>query len=628
MMSALRTSPLTLIALILATAGCANFETSRAIDDFAQSLAEADTEGLKERSTERFRHQVLRLPEAQDDLRVLNLPDGPVKIVRIDDVSEDTKHATVEVGDNEKTVETLEYHLKRTDSGDWVVDDVFITQEGRGRNGPVTKSVTEQMNLLLSVREFVAAWGEGQREDVLQAATGEFREILEELPPAYLQQLTSRIVKDARGRSTRPEARITDEHALVMLSRGRGKVILQMDFEDERWRVSDVAMESAEGEALPSARESALALQATAGFLNSYAAVDRDQLARLCSERFFKNSLASADLSTVPIPSIGLLASRYELLYHRDTTDQKTDRADVVIPQGNLSYMVSLVRGQTTGLDASTGDYLVDEVTLYESETGQAKRVSSLFTAHAVVELFAQAVSERDRGMLTALSTSDLNQRAWSRVNDVVLSTVPIQEMEPVAPRVVASVFQGPVAEITVTQGTRALTYILRSSGGRMLVDDVLLPVADRSNSLKSNLEVMLPLYSFALGAHSHDMELLRKNSGTGLDRIVWAHTDSVPDIGFPLVEHLTMPLRTIRTLGDQSVVELSDGRRVTRVTLMREGPHYVVQDVSFVYGDGPQDQAQLLKTMRDVLAARNTHAGGAIEAPRGEVVPASAESF
>ena len=628
MMSALRTMTLALASLILAAAGCANFETSQAIDDFAQSLADADTERLKELSTERFQHQVLRLPEAADDLRVLNLPEGQVSIVRIEDVSPDTKHAVVEIRKNENTVETLEYHLKRSDSGDWVVDDVFVTQTGRGRDGPITKSVTEQMNLLLTVREFVTAWAEGGREDVLRFTTSDFRAILEELPPAYLQQFTARLVKDARGRSTRPEARINDEHALVMLSRGRGKVILQLDNEDEQWRVSDVSVESTDDDGLPSARETALALKATASFLNSYAAADRATLSRLCSDRFFKNSLASADLSTIPIPVIGLLASRYEFHYHRDLTDQKSDRADVVIPQGESSYMVSLVRGPTAEADLAAGDFLVDEVSIYEGGTGQVKRVSSLFTAHAVVELFAQALSQRDRGMLTALSTTDLSRRTWSRVNDVVLQTVPIAEVEPVVPHVVASVFQGPVAEITVTQGTRALTYILRSSGGRMLVDDVLLPVADRSNSLKTNLELMLPLYSFALGAHSHDIELLRENSGTGLDRIVWAHPDTVPDIGFPLVEHLTMPLRTIRTLGEQSVTELSDGRRVTRVTLMREGSRYVVQDVSFVYGSGPEDQAQLLQTLRDIIATRNTHAGGAIEAPRGSVVPASGESF
>jgi hypothetical protein len=187
-------------------------------------------------------------------------------------------------------------------------------------------------------------------------------------------------------------------------------------------------------------------------------------------------------------------------------------------------------------------------------------------------------------------------------------------------------VFQGQTAEITVTQGTHPLTYVLRAARGRMLVDDVLLPVKNRPSSLKANLDALIPLYSFALGVHHNNMELLRQQSGMGLNRIVWSQARSVPDVGFALVEHLTMPIHSIAAAGEQSTIELRDGNRRTRVLLVREGTRFVVQDVHLAVGDAPGQQIELLQAMRHVMARRNSYAGGTAPATSRTVVPASAE--
>jgi hypothetical protein len=600
-------------------AGCANLMTSRAIDAFAASVAESKTEDLRELTSERFAQQALRLPEAGDDLKVLDLPHGKLTVLKVEDVSSNLKHVTVQVGDSGEQNDTVEYHLIREPDGRrWVVDDVFITKNNTGRGEPVTKSVTEQMNLLLTVREFVAAWDRGTRDETLAVAAPELQEALSPLPASYLQQLTGEMVEGVNTRSLRPEARIDGERAVVMVARTGGKLMISLRLDGEWWRVTDVAAESRDGAPVASVRVMAGALNTASRFLNAYAAADHDALEAASTASLYKNSLVAADLTDVPLPVVGLLAARYEYHHHGD-------HVDLVLPQPDMSYMVTLAAGDAEdGTGASSlPEYAVEEVTIFEGRTGQRKRLSALYTTQAVVDLFAEALITRDRARLNALSTSEFSQRTWSLANDPVLQAVPMPEIEPAAPQIVATVFQGSMAEVTVMQGSRALTYVLRSSRGRMLVDDVLLPVADRSNSLKSNLEVLIPLYSFALGAHHHDMNLLRANSAPGLNRMAWTHTESVPDIGFDLVEHLTLPVQSIRsTSADHCMVELGDGSRRTRVMLVREGQQFVVQDVQLSAGEGPGQQIELLQALRQIVASRNTYAGGAIEIPRGTVDP------
>jgi hypothetical protein len=599
--------------------GCANLMTSRAIDAFAESVAESRTEDLREVTSERFAQQALRLPEAGDDLKVLNLPHGKLTVLKVEDVSSNLKHVTVQVGDSGERNDTIEYHLIREPGQRrWVVDDVFITRNKTGRGEPVTKSVTEQMNLLLTVREFVAAWSKGTRDDALDVAAPGLQEALAPLPPSYLQQLTAEMVDGVNTRSLRPEARIDGERAVVMVSRTGGKLMISLNLDGDRWRVTDVAAESRDGSPVASVRVMAGALQAASRFLSAYAAADHSALEAASTPSLYKNSLVAADLADVPLPVVGLLAARYEYHHHGD-------RVDVVLPQPDMSYMVTLAAsGAEDGTGASSlPEYAVEEVTIFEGRTGQRKRLSALYTTQAVVDLFAEALITRDRARLNALSTSEFSQRTWSLANDPVLQAVPMPEIEPTPPRVVSTVFQGTMAEVTVMQGSRALTYVLRSSRGRMLVDDVLLPVADRSNSLKSNLEVLIPVYSFALGAHHHDMNLLRQNSAPGLNRMAWTHTQTVPDVGFDLVEYLTLPVQSIRpTSADHTTVELGDGSRRTRVMLVREGPRFVVQDLQLSAGEGPGQQIELLQALRQIVASRNTYAGGAIEVPRGTVDP------
>lgn len=607
--------------LAVALCGCSNLMTSRTIDKFSAGLAAGDVEQLRKVSSERFAQQALRRPEAADDLKVLNLPKGKLTVLNTEDLSDDKKHVTVQVGESDEKHQTLEFHLtqppgNRPWSVDrWVVDDVFVTQSKGGKAGPVTKSVTEQMDLLLTVREFLAAWKSGSRDEVLAVTDDELRDALEDLPPAYLNQLTKQTVENIASRSLRPEARIDDDRAIVKLSRSKGGLMISLAREEGRWRVTDVAADARSGESTASVRIMAGAIQTTAKFLNAYSANDRAALATV-SDPAFDRKLAGADLATVPLPVVGMLAAKYEYMHHGDSVD-------VVLNHGKNKYVVSLSKlkdDKPKGL-GKLPTYLVSEVTLYEDGSSEIKRLTSLYTVHAFVEVFADALITRDRARLLALSTPEFNGRAWSKTSDVVLQAIPLPEIAAEPPKIVATVYQGPVTEVTATQGTQPLTYVLRSSRSGMLVDDVLLPVSsNRPNSLKETVELLAPVYAFALGVHHHDIELLQQVSGAGLKRMVWSHTRSVPDIGVRVEEYLTLPLKTIKSADGRSLVELSDGARTARVILVREGPRVVVQDVQFEAGKGPGQRLEFLQTTRDVIARKNTLVGGAISIPRGSL--------
>lgn len=609
--------PLRAACLLAAFAcgGCANVMTTRTIESFSEGLAATDLEQLRASASPRFEHHALRLPQAGEDLDTLNLPTGETSVVQVENVSDELQHVTVQITAEDGEQRTLEYHLTReAETGDWLVDDVYFTQNLRGHDGPVTKSVAEQMDLLLSVRETVDVWRHGDREQLLDACTDELRGVLSELPPAHLHQLTQQYLDGVGSRSLQPEVRIEDDLALVLLPAGRGKLMIRLEREGDRWRTADLSMEAVRDEEPLSLHTAALALRTASRFLEAYQRGDRTELSRLATDPFFENALVAADLTSLTLPVVQIMAAPYELHRHGS-------QMEVVLSTDAASYMLSLRDGGSPDrrLEGPTAGaaYQVDEVTIYDNDAAQARRLSAVFTAQAVAEVFAEALIRRDRPALMALSTSDFRDRVWSRLDETVFRALPLDEIEAAPPRVAATAFNGPVAEITVTQGSRALTYVLRSAQGRMYVDDVQLPVDGRPTSLKANLEVLTPLYGFAYGVHAGDLDELRRYSGSGLNRKVWSQTTSVPDTGFALADHLTLPVRAIRIDGPQAVVQLTDGIRDTEVTLIRERGPFVVQDVHLRTGDGPGQQITLLNALRSHIAERTTETG---------VLPASYE--
>ena len=144
--------------------GCANFYEQQTITGWVSALEKQDLSALKDHSSDEFSQKALRKDVAIDDFNLLRLPKGDVSIAEVKDVSPTVKLVTVEVG---KRKRRQQYRLTRElKTKKWVVDEVLVRQTREGLK--VTKSVTEQMDLLLSLREFLDAWRAGTRQELQQ----------------------------------------------------------------------------------------------------------------------------------------------------------------------------------------------------------------------------------------------------------------------------------------------------------------------------------------------------------------------------------------------------------------------------------------------------------------------------
>jgi hypothetical protein len=167
-------------ALSVSLTGCTGLFTQRAVTAFARSLESKDIAQLKAHSSKEFEDRALRLPEAVQDLKLTNLPQGKVKVISIEEQGRDARLVKVEFGDTKKTAD---FRLTRErSSGRWVVDDVIVATSKNSEKTQVTRSVTEQMNLLLSVRELITEWQSDDRERILAASTPELRKDLGRRP--------------------------------------------------------------------------------------------------------------------------------------------------------------------------------------------------------------------------------------------------------------------------------------------------------------------------------------------------------------------------------------------------------------------------------------------------------------
>ncbi len=578
-------------------AGCGSLMTARTIQTFADSLAASDLAAMKAAASPTFDGTALRAPEAVDDFRILNLPKGRVSVVEIEEVSPTERLVKAEVGEQKKK---LTYKLTRDPSSRrWVVDDIVMEQKKQGLDEPIQKSVVETMDLLLSVREFLDKWRTGGRDDVLSVTTPEFGDMLAGVSPTHLQQLTSHLVGSASDKTKyKPEAWLDGDQAGVLVPMSHGKLLVELRRHDGQWRVNDLALEAREEQQqVRSARKAADILRTTAEFMTAYEQGDLPELEHTASTPFHRSSLSVADLASVRLPVANLLAAPYKLRPH-------DDRAELVLEAGGTVYMLSFV---PEGTDVSTPGrvFRIDELTIYDDDAGQVKRLSALFTAHAMTEIFAQALAARDLVHLQQASTTDFNQRVWDLVDDELLSLLPLDEIEPAMPHVVATIFQGAITEVTVTQGSRALTYVLRESRGRMAVDDVLLPVVNRPNSLKQNLRTIIPVIALARSVQNRDLASARRLSSPELNHLVWGPmNNTMSDLGCDVHGLLSTPINTLTMTEDRADLTLGTDHFGARIQLERRDQRFLVDDVQLIAGPDKSSHVDLKRVTRLNLAA------------------------
>ncbi|MFT5328752.1 MAG: hypothetical protein ACI8P0_006667 [Planctomycetaceae bacterium] len=588
-----RLAAIACLALPFAFSGCANMVESRTIAAFSEALQEEDVDSLRDVTSSRFEEKSLRHEDSVKDFSVLRIPKGDVEIVDVDHISDTEKRVTGQIGKSKSR--RLRYLLVRDEkTGKWVVDDVYIKKQKNGVES--TRAVTELMDLVTTVREFIDAWDTGSRSSILRMADPEFGTLLGSLPDEYLMRLAKQTIGDRADSKIRPEAQMDEDVALVRLPGKSGQMIISFTKIRDQWLISDLAVESRKDkDHISSVKQMATVLRSASVFLDSYSVGDKKKLKTVTMKTFFENSLEPAILSTVQLPTASQAASTYQVKL-------QSGFADFMVATEN--DLVKLSLSKVEGEDSTTAaQYLIDDVTIYEIDGNQEKRLSAMFLSHAMVELYAEALSLRELQTVQMMSTPEFKQRVWDRVDERLMMQLPMPEIENASPKILTTVFMGAVTEVTVRQGSRALVYVLQDHEGELLVKDVLLPVSGRPNSLCKTLETMVPVVQFANALSAQSIDDLRQLSSRDLNRKVWHRAKQLPSIGLKPHEHFAVPLMSLDMNDDLALVGLGDDQYGAKVRLVREGERFVVDDVKMIAGSEIRQRIDLKEAMQFELS-------------------------
>ncbi|QDT26573.1 hypothetical protein Enr10x_18770 [Gimesia panareensis] len=560
------------LLILVSVTGCASMPEMQTIEQFAQAMEKEDIKSLKHHTTMKFSKVALRDKSSLDDLKVLKIPTGEATIVEIKDVSENHKKVVVEVGKNKKK---LLYELKKvTKTGEWVVDDIYINQKHKNLN--VMKSVSEQMDLLLTIREFVDAWENGNRDDILASTDGEFKETLDQLQPAFLAKLAKRVSgNSSKSKWKKPDAQLDKNIAIIRLDRRSGQMIITMKLTDGKWKATDVAVESrVDKQHVKSAKKEARMLLAVSNFLDAYNQNDKVALKKYSADKFYQGSLNFGDLKVAPLPDSNVAAADYEL-------KTEGDLANFITQNNGKMVNLSILKIESDEMDVPD-QYLIEEVTLFKDHGNQQITLTSLFSSRAITLLFNEALTKHDIKILGFSSTPDLSTRVWDKVSPNLVAQLPVDDIAQPGFEILDIDFNGSVTKVHARQGNLPLTYILRDHLGQLLVDDIELDLQGRPASVKATLELLVQVQNYAYDMHENNIRNLQRHSSRDFNELVWRQVDRVPKTVYPIPELLMSELTSMELNENQGLarIKLGDDQRGATVLIKKQHDEYVVDDI------------------------------------------------
>lgn len=601
----LNAKSLFLIALLASlVTGCANTLEMRTISKWMEQVEEEDLAKVRDRSSDKLGEQAFPLSKPAEPfaaLKVLNLPKGQITIKDVQDEGEN-KIVVAEIGEKDKPKRELVFTIvPDDDSGNWVVDDVYRSETQRTGQKRY-RSVAQQMNLLLAVQEFNYIWTNGDRQQVLGSCTPRLARLMAELPPPDLDHILTSVHGKGKGsKKFNPRARMAEDSAEVSMSKNGRKIIVAYRNHDGRWLVDNVAV-SISGESrgevrdIPSIQDLAAVLTTTNSFRAAYDGNDKSGLEEVTTPQFFKGALASADLASFPIPAMDKVDQ------DNRSVDIVEGRAEFVIRDADDVLQITLMRDKDTPVNAPR-KYRVDDVTVWQDR--QEKRLAAVFNAQQSMQVFSHALAQRDLKTLDYLSTRDFRKRVWERLTPETIHDLPLSDIPNTQPVPENIVFRGQLTEITVNQGDKPITYVMRALHGEMKVDDILFPSEGRPDSLKQTAEIMIPIYDFAAGFRLNNLELVAVNSSRELNRMAWSQCRRIPHLNITPASHLKMPLHRVENSNPKNVqVVLGDQNLGAVVWLVKENDAYRIDDMRLIHGPNERrDQVQLKQHVRLTLA-------------------------
>ncbi len=572
------------------------------IRQFTESLAEGNERAFRRTVSTRFESLALRAPEAFQDLEILELPGERLEIIEV--TSEGNARKAVAELENGRT----RYQFIMVDDpakGHWCIDDVELRQQKRGTRD--TRSSVELMDLLLTIREYLGTMQQGSREELLAASAPELNEALADLPEPWFHQLVTSITSEMEPAVTRRhKIDIAGSEAMASIPSSKGVLRIQVQHHDEQWMISNLELQQRGEEQHPgSLLRQAHAMTCVSRFLAAYNSTDRIRLQALSEQKFFSNSLRIGNLSLIPLPDSAHAPDDFQI-------QAFAGQLTVMVPfEDNICRfdLIPADSGESDPLTAETrkpgsDDFVVSDVMVYDRVTRRQRNLRLAFTAPARAMLFVDALAEGNIPLLRQISSREMTEQIWLPLSELPQPQIPLLHPPRGPLQLQDSIAQGDTTELQfVAADGRLCSVLLEEQNGNLLVTDLQYPDAQAGlTSLEHQLLHAVPLMQFAAAWESGSVDQIRAATSAEFERLVWSNVDQLPAQLQHLPQLLRQPLKSIRPVEHEMLVEV--GRRgveaVIRLVPRRGVP--VVDEITLFSSDG--HAMNLRESLRQEIAA------------------------
>lgn len=576
----------------------------RVIQQFADAVTEENETALRNITSGRFEEKAMSSDDALTDLRAVDLPSGELSVVEVKKTDASRRDVVVKEDSGGKYQFQL---IHDNNKGYWVVDDVLTRQTRKGTRS--TRSTTEVMDLIKTLRTFLSVWESGSREEILAMTSPDLSRSLNQMPDNWLKALTAGVASAYEdGMARKPEANLTDGEAVVKLPARNGHLMMKIVRGPDNWLVDDVEVHNRRDDNHPgSVRRQADAINSVNAFLAAYGKHDRETLEFLSSEDLFESSLKAADLTLVTLPSPTDFADDYVIRAYES-------RLTVMIPAGKEVVRLDLKeREDSTVASASefpedpAERFIIESVMLYDRTTQKQRSLSSVFTAPTRASAFLKALTDRDHRILTHISSQEFSRGTWERVTPEILPSLSIPDLYGDGLTLDEAHTMADITELQFTN-SRGMLISCRmvTQNGNLRVDDVQYPNDHgQITSLRTQLELRVPLLEFASAWSAEDLKLLQKSCSADFNRLVWSHVAEVPGYFPGLPEGLRTPITNTQVTQERATVHLSSatGMKNLVASLITEHDYWVIDELR--YEESPGRVVGIRQKLRGEIAAR-----------------------
>lgn len=578
----------------------------RVVEQFADAMREENEPALRRITSSRFEEKALRSDDVLHDLRVLNLPTDELSVVEVKELNETRREVIVK----EESGGKYQFHLVLDPAKSlWVVDDVVVRQRSKGTQ--VTKSTTEVMDLLMTLREFLDVWETGSREEILAMTSPDLTAALQQLPDTWMQALTKRIASSYEdGMARKPEANLNINDAVVKLPSKNGHLMIRLVRNSNAWMVDDVEAHNHRETNHPgSIKRQADAMNMVNGFLTAYGSEQTESLESMTTKTFYGSTLEMADLSLVSLPRPEDVPAEFDIRAYENLLTFMLPAGKEIVRldlEEQLSEIPDAVRNEIDGLPENGPRFLVRDVKLYEKGTERQRSLAAVFTAPTRASLFLKALADRDHQILSQVSTNEFAKGTWKRATPQILAQLPIPDFYDEQLKLTDSHSIGNRTELEFENGSgMAMSCSLTDQNGFLKVDDIQYPNEQgQVTSLKSRLELAVPILEVSNAWVTNDVVQLQKACSSDFNRLVWSHLQGVPKRFASTSVLLRSPIIETRVTQERATVRLADGSGMpVTARLLQEHGYWVVDELQVTENNGVL--VGVRETLRSQISAK-----------------------